>query len=160
MRPWRRSPLPSKHVAGLSSALQAGTLGDLSEDLADAVLTEAGRFASEEVAPLHKVGDEVGARLEKAVVTMPPGWKDLYHRWVEGGWNGLSAPESHGGQALPMMAGRRRARDVELRLHGLRHRPHPDHGCDRGDREARFRRVEGHLSRQARLGRVDGHDEF
>ncbi|MCG6113754.1 MAG: acyl-CoA dehydrogenase [Mesorhizobium sp.] len=94
-----------KHVAGLSSALQAGTLGDLSEDLADAVLTEAGRFASEEVAPLHKIGDEVGARLEKAVVTMPPGWKDLYRRWVEGGWNGLSAPESHGGQALPMMLG-------------------------------------------------------
>jgi hypothetical protein len=94
-----------KHVAGLSSALQAGVLGDLSEDLADAVLTEAGRFASEEVAPLHKIGDEVGARLDNAAVTMPPGWKDLYTRWIEGGWNGLSAPEEHGGQGLPMMLG-------------------------------------------------------
>jgi acyl-CoA dehydrogenase len=94
-----------KHVAGLASALQSGQLGDLSEDLADAVLTEAGRFATEEVAPLHKIGDERGAKLDNAVVTMPPGWKDLYRRWIEGGWNGLSAPEEHGGQGLPMMLG-------------------------------------------------------
>ena len=94
-----------KHVAGLTSALEAGRLGDLSEDLADAVLTEAGRFATEEVAPLHKIGDEQGAKLDKAAVTMPPGWKDLYRRWIEGGWNGLSAPEEHGGQGLPMMLG-------------------------------------------------------
>jgi acyl-CoA dehydrogenase len=94
-----------KYVAGLSTALESGQLGDLSEDLADAVLTEAGRFATEEVAPLHKIGDEKGAKLANAVVTMPPGWKDLYRRWIEGGWNGLSAPESHGGQGLPMMLG-------------------------------------------------------
>jgi alkylation response protein AidB-like acyl-CoA dehydrogenase len=94
-----------KHVAGLSAALGDGRLGDLSEDLADAILTEAGRFASEEVAPLHRIGDEVGAKLENASVTMPPGWKDLYRRWIEGGWNGLSAPEEYGGQALPMMLG-------------------------------------------------------
>jgi acyl-CoA dehydrogenase len=94
-----------KHVAGLASALQSGQLGDLSEDLVDAVLTEAGRFATEEVAPLHKIGDERGAKLDNAAVTMPPGWKDLYRRWIEGGWNGLSAPEEHGGQGLPMMLG-------------------------------------------------------
>ncbi len=94
-----------KHVAGLSAALGEGRLGDLSEDLVDAVLTEAGRFASDEVAPLHRIGDETGAKLEDAAVTMPPGWKDLYQRWIEGGWNGLSAPEDHGGQGLPMMLG-------------------------------------------------------
>ena len=41
-----------KHVAGLAAELDAGTFGDLSEDLVDAILAEAGRFASEEVAPL------------------------------------------------------------------------------------------------------------
>ncbi|WP_274629819.1 acyl-CoA dehydrogenase family protein [Arvimicrobium flavum] len=92
-----------KHVAGLKAALDGGKLGDLSEDLADAILAEAGRFASEEVAPLYKIGDEQGAKLRDAAVTMPEGWKELYRRWTEGGWNGLSAPEEFGGQDLPNM---------------------------------------------------------
>ena len=92
-----------KHVAGLDRALADGRLGDLSEDLVDAILAEAGRFASEEVAPLYKVGDEQGAVLKDAAVTMPDGWKDLYRRWIEGGWNGLTGPVEFGGQGLPMM---------------------------------------------------------
>ncbi|MCF6117930.1 acyl-CoA dehydrogenase [Mesorhizobium muleiense] len=94
-----------KHVAGLKPALDAGTFGDLGEDLVDAILAEAGRFASEEVAPLYKIGDEQGAVLSGAAVTMPPGWKELYRRWIGGGWNALSAPEEFGGQALPTMLG-------------------------------------------------------
>jgi alkylation response protein AidB-like acyl-CoA dehydrogenase len=94
-----------KHVAGLKAALEAGVLGDLTEDLVDAILTEAGRFATDEIAPLAKIGDEQGAVLKDAAVTMPAGWKELYKRWTEGGWNGLSAPEEHGGQGLPMMLG-------------------------------------------------------
>ncbi|WP_054309055.1 acyl-CoA dehydrogenase [Mesorhizobium sp. 1M-11] len=94
-----------KHVAGLKPALDAGAFGELGEDLVDAVLEEAGRFATDEVAPLYKIGDETGAVLKDAVVTMPAGWKDLYRRWIEGGWNGLSAPEEFGGQALPTMLG-------------------------------------------------------
>jgi alkylation response protein AidB-like acyl-CoA dehydrogenase len=92
-----------KHVAGLKQALDAGLLGDLSEDVVDAVLEEAGRFAGEEVAPLYKAGDGHGATLEDGVVTMPPGWKDLYRRWCEGGWNALAGPADHGGQGLPTM---------------------------------------------------------
>ena len=79
-----------------------GSSGELSEDLLDAVLEEAGKFSSDEVAPLSKVGDEQHTPLEDGVVTMPDGWKDLYTRWAEGGWNGLSAPEAFGGQNLPM----------------------------------------------------------
>lgn len=94
-----------KHVAGLKAALDAGSFGELGEDIVDAVLEEAGRFATDEVAPLYKVGDETGAVLKDAAVTMPAGWKDLYRRWIEGGWNGLSAPEEFGGQALPTMLG-------------------------------------------------------
>ncbi len=94
-----------KQVAGLRDAIDAGSLGDLSEDLVDAILHEAGRFATEEVAPLHKIGDEKGAVLKDAAVTMPPGWKDLYRRWIDGGWNALSGPEEFGGQGLPTMLG-------------------------------------------------------
>jgi acyl-CoA dehydrogenase len=92
-----------KHVAGLDSALAAGRFPDLSADLADAVLQEAGRFAAEKVAPLAKVGNKVGAVLRDAVVTMPPGWRDLYRQWTEAGWNALSGPPEFGGQGLPTM---------------------------------------------------------
>ncbi|TIS99835.1 acyl-CoA dehydrogenase [Mesorhizobium sp.] len=94
-----------KHVSGLKPALDAGTFGDLGEDLVDAILAEAGRFATEEVAPLYKIGDEHGVVLKGAAVTTPPGWKALYRRWIDGGWNALSAPEEFGGQALPTMLG-------------------------------------------------------
>ncbi|MGX5846431.1 acyl-CoA dehydrogenase [Mesorhizobium sp. PL10] len=94
-----------KHVAGLKPALDSGAFGDLGEDLVDAILAEAGRFASEEVAPLYKIGDEHGAVLKDAAVTTPPGWKDLYRRWTDGGWNALSGPEEFGGQGLPTMLG-------------------------------------------------------
>ena len=94
-----------KHVAGLDAALAAGTFGELSEDVVDAILQEAGRFATEEVAPLHKIGDRHGAVLKDAAVTMPPGWKDLYRRWIDGGWNALSGPVEFGGQGLPIMLG-------------------------------------------------------
>src|SRR5262245_32680217 len=94
-----------KHVAGLQVELGAGTFGDLSEDLVDAILREAGRFATEEVAPLHAIGDHHGAVLKDAAVTMPPGWKELYGRWIESGWNALSGPEEFAGQGLPTMLG-------------------------------------------------------
>ena len=92
------------HVAGLKPALAAGALGDLSDDLAEAILSEAGRLATEVVAPLGPIGDKQGARhLGDGVVTLPDGWADLYRQFIEGGWNSLTAPEEFGGQALPHM---------------------------------------------------------
>ncbi|WP_322989794.1 acyl-CoA dehydrogenase family protein, partial [Hoeflea sp.] len=86
-----------KSVAGLRKALDAGRFGDLGEDLVDAILAEAGRFASDEI------GDTHGAVLKDGAVTTPPGWKELYQNWIAGGWNGLTGPEEFGGQGLPML---------------------------------------------------------
>ncbi|WP_034492232.1 acyl-CoA dehydrogenase [Afifella pfennigii] len=91
-----------KHVTGFSQALAGGHFGDLSEDLVEAILEEAGRFAAEEIAPLNEVGDRQPARYENGAVTMPAGWKDAYRKWCEGGWAGLSAPAEFGGQGLPL----------------------------------------------------------
>ncbi|RFB97190.1 acyl-CoA dehydrogenase [Rhizobium leguminosarum bv. trifolii] len=92
-----------KHVAGMGEAISQGLLGDLGDDLVDAILSEAGRFATEEVAPLADIGDRQGARLDGGEVRLPDGWRDLYRNWIAGGWNGLTAPEAFGGQALPHM---------------------------------------------------------
>ncbi|MBX4927600.1 acyl-CoA dehydrogenase [Rhizobium binae] len=92
-----------KHVAGMGEAMSSGLFGDLGEDLVEAILSEAGRFATEEVAPLADIGDRQGARLVDGEVRLPDGWCDLYRSWIAGGWNGLTAPEAFGGQALPDM---------------------------------------------------------
>ena len=92
-----------KQVADMKQALEAGQLGDLSEDLVDAVLEEAGKFASERIAPLNRDADTIGAKLENAVVTTPPGFAETYKDWSEGGWNAISGPEEFGGQGLPNM---------------------------------------------------------
>ena len=148
-----------KHVAGLKAALDTGLFGDLSEDLVDAILAEAGRFATEEVAPLYKVGDAArrgpegrrrddAARLEGALPALD---RRRLERAVRAGRAWRPGPAGH--------ARHRGARNVEFRRDGVRHRTDADHGRGRGDRQARQRRAEVDLSAEARLGRVDGHDE-
>ncbi len=92
-----------KNIAGLAAAMDRGRFGDLSADLVEAILEEAGKFANSRVAPLLQVGDKLGTPLKDAEITMPPGWKDVYQEWVAGGWNALTGKEEFGGQALPMM---------------------------------------------------------
>ena len=92
-----------KYAAGLPSAIDEGLLGDLTMDDVDAVLREAGRFAGEVIAPLNRVGDKYGTPFKDGVVTTPPGWKEAYAGWSNGGWNSLAAPAEWGGQALPQI---------------------------------------------------------
>jgi acyl-CoA dehydrogenase len=90
-----------KYGAGFSAALDEGLFGDLSMDVVEAVLAEAGRLAAEVIAPLNRVGDTIGTTFKDGAVTTAPGWKEAYATWREAGWNGLAAPEEWGGQALP-----------------------------------------------------------
>ncbi|KFN44950.1 acyl-CoA dehydrogenase C-terminal domain-containing protein [Arenimonas oryziterrae] len=72
-------------------------------ELMDAVLEEAAKFTQSVLAPLNAIGDDHGCVLDKntGAVTTPPGFKEAYQQFVEGGWTGLTAPEAMGGQALP-----------------------------------------------------------
>src|SRR6476620_3354628 len=90
-----------KHAAGLKDALAEGLYGDLDEETVDSVLAEAGRFASDVIAPLNSIGDTFGTPFKNGTVTTPPGWKDAYVTWAAAGWNGLAAPADYGGQELP-----------------------------------------------------------
>ncbi|TIX89960.1 acyl-CoA dehydrogenase [Rhizobium sp. P44RR-XXIV] len=92
-----------KYVAGMDRAMEEGILGDLSADVLDAILSEAGRFAGDEMEPLAENGDRQGAKLVDGKVVLPDGWEKLYRDWIAGGWNGLTAPEEFGGQGLPHM---------------------------------------------------------
>src|SRR3954471_5734731 len=94
--------LSLNHGAGLKAAVEAGHYGDFDADITAAVLEEAGRFAAEVLAPLNRVGDEHGVKLDKDKVTTAPGWPDAYQRWAGAGWNAVSGPEAFGGQGLPL----------------------------------------------------------
>jgi alkylation response protein AidB-like acyl-CoA dehydrogenase len=90
-----------RHGSGFGQALAEGLYGDLGEQDIDAILAEAGRFASEVIAPLNRAGDRFGTPFKDGVVTTPPGWKEAYAAWAAAGWNGLASPAEWGGQALP-----------------------------------------------------------
>ncbi len=90
-----------KHAAGMRAAIADGIYGDLDEATVDSVLEEAGKFATDVIAPLNRIGDTFGTPFKNGNVTTPPGWKDAYTAWAAAGWNGLASPADFGGQELP-----------------------------------------------------------
>ncbi len=70
-------------------------------ELVDSILEEAGRFASNVLAPLNRPGDIQGARIENGVVRAADGFADAYAQWAAAGWNAAPFDPGLGGQGLP-----------------------------------------------------------
>ncbi|WP_138467840.1 acyl-CoA dehydrogenase family protein [Poseidonocella sp. HB161398] len=82
-----------RHVA------RAPGLPGWDDELCEGILTHFASFAEGVIAPLDAPGDAQGCRLENGRVKMPDGFRDAFAQLVEGGWQGLTAPEAHGGMA-------------------------------------------------------------
>jgi len=91
-----------KHVVGIDELSGRNAYADATPDLVDAILEGAGAFAAGEFAPLNRTGDVAGAKWSPEGVTMPPGFKDAYRAYVEGGWGTIAGPAEYGGQGLPL----------------------------------------------------------
>jgi alkylation response protein AidB-like acyl-CoA dehydrogenase len=78
---------------------------DIDADTINAVLEEAGRFASEVAFPLNQGGDAQGCVLDRQTheVRTPEGFKAAYRRYIEGGWPSLPCDPAYGGQGLPIV---------------------------------------------------------
>ena len=70
-------------------------------ELVNQIFEEAGKLASNVIAPLNRIGDLEGACLENGVVRMPKGFKDAYKQYIEGGWGSIAAKKEYGGQEMP-----------------------------------------------------------
>ena len=92
-----------EHCTAFNKIAGQGAQAELSSDLVQSVLEEAGKFAAERLAPLNRQADQIGSKLIDGKGVTPPGWKEAYQDWIAGGWNGLSGPVEFGGQGLPVM---------------------------------------------------------
>ena len=72
-----------RHVAGGSALASLPGFEQCTDDLRDAVLDEAGRFASAELAPLNRSGDLDGAVLENGVVRTAGGFREAYRQFAD-----------------------------------------------------------------------------
>ncbi len=89
-------------LAGLQEITTLPGNEDVSLDLVEAILDEAGKFATEVVDPLNPVGDKQGNKWDTGVVTTADGFKQAYATFCETGWNGMPASTEFGGQGLPV----------------------------------------------------------
>jgi alkylation response protein AidB-like acyl-CoA dehydrogenase len=89
-----------KHAAGIDE-LTALHAGELTPDLVEAIVTQAGAFAEGIYAPLSRIGDTEGARWEAGKVHHPAGFREAYQAHVSKGWAALDGPAAFGGQGLP-----------------------------------------------------------
>ena len=90
-----------RDLVGLSRIGSMPGCAEVSAELLDAVLGEAGKFAAGVLDPLNRSGDREGARFADGFVMAPRGFREAYQQFVAGGWNDLSAPIKSGGQGLP-----------------------------------------------------------
>lgn len=74
---------------------------EVTVDLADAILEEAGKMVEGLMFPLNRSGDEEGCQWNDGVVTTPTGFKEAFKTFAENGWTSLSGNPEYGGQGMP-----------------------------------------------------------
>ncbi len=100
--PVRDMMFAMNELAGLN---EIGTLPgyeEASPDLVEAILDEAGKFATEVLAPINASGDRQGNRWADGEVVTAEGFREAYQSFCETGWNGMPAGTEFGGQGLPI----------------------------------------------------------
>ena len=90
-----------KEIAGLDAICAQPGNEDFSPDLVEAVLEEAGRFATGVLDPLNRVGDVEGVRWQDTAVSTSEAVRSAYASFCENGWNGMPEAAEYGGQGMP-----------------------------------------------------------
>jgi len=93
-------------VCGLDRILELPGYLDVDSSVVRDLLEEAARFMEEKIAPLNKVGDTFGVRLNPDhSVTTAPGFADAYQHYVLAGWGAVPFETGFGGGGFPWVVG-------------------------------------------------------
>jgi alkylation response protein AidB-like acyl-CoA dehydrogenase len=91
-----------EHLCAVRELAGLEAFADFDPDSLADVLHEAGRFVGDVIAPTNRDGDKVGSRRnDDGTVTTPPGFKQAYRQWVDGGWAAAPFDPTYGGGGLP-----------------------------------------------------------
>ncbi len=90
-----------EHLADFKDVTALQSYSTVDADTVEAVLEEAGRFASGVLAPINWLGDRKGVQVVDRAVQVPPEFTDAFARFSEAGWPGIAANPDFGGQGLP-----------------------------------------------------------
>lgn len=93
------------HIADLGEVCELPAFSETSPELVSSVLDEAGKFASEILAPLNRVGDLIGTKIVNQQVREASGFSEAYQQFIEGGWQSLPCNPEFGGMGLPESVG-------------------------------------------------------
>ncbi|MCY3608176.1 MAG: acyl-CoA dehydrogenase [Acidimicrobiaceae bacterium] len=94
-----------EHIAELDGLAAHEQFAHADLETAGALLDEAGRFMSSEVAPLNVPGDQQGLGFDEGVITHPDGFGEAYRKFVGAGWNGMAFDPDFGGGGMPWCVG-------------------------------------------------------
>jgi len=95
-----------QHVVDVASLQDHDAFAHVDTSELVAILDEAGRFFSEVVAPINRIGDTQGSqRNDDGTVTTPDGFVDAYAKLVDAGWGAIALDPEYGGGGFPWVVG-------------------------------------------------------
>ncbi len=89
------------HVARVHGVFGLQAFAEITDDLVEAVLDEAAKFAQRVLAPINQLGDRQGAQCNAGQVTVPKEFSQAYRQFVNSGWPALGVNPQAGGQGFP-----------------------------------------------------------
>ena len=147
------------HVVRIAELSKSNRFAEATSDTVDAVLEAAAEFAQGELAPLNDVGDRHASRWKEGAVTTPPGFREAYAKFVEGGWMGLVRVRRGGRAGASEQPVGRDDGGLQRRERRLRALSDARARSGRGHRSPRLRGAEARLPAEDRQRRMDRDDE-
>ncbi len=92
-----------QRLLDLAALTRLPRFADYSPEVAEEILSAAGRFASEVLEPLNAAGDREGARIDTGGVTLPSAFHSAYQQFIAAGWPQLAVDPDIGGQGAPLV---------------------------------------------------------
>ncbi len=106
MLPLKDMNFALNHIGNLEQVSTLNGFEFADPDTVEAVLSEAGRFFAEVIAPLNHVGDKQGSvLLADGSIKTPEGFREAYQKFVESGWGAAHVAEKWSGGGLPYSVG-------------------------------------------------------